>query len=56
MKRIMIVAAHPDDEVLGCGATISKYRASGVVFRVVFLERGPVADLTIRLICWQARR
>ena len=40
MKRVLIVAAHPDDEVLGCGATISKYRASGVVFRVVFIGEG----------------
>ena len=24
-KKILIIAAHPDDEVLGCGATIAKY-------------------------------
>ncbi len=23
-KRVLIVAAHPDDEVLGCGATAKK--------------------------------
>ena len=23
-KRILIVAAHPDDEILGCGATVAR--------------------------------
>lgn len=40
MKRVLIVAAHPDDEVLGCGATISKYRKRGVAFRIVFVGEG----------------
>lgn len=40
MKRVLIVAAHPDDEILGCGAMISKYRRNGVVFRIVFVAEG----------------
>ena len=24
-ENILIIAAHPDDEVLGCGGTIAKY-------------------------------
>lgn len=39
-KRVLIVAAHPDDEVLGCGATISKYVESGSEVRVYFLAEG----------------
>jgi len=29
MKKILVIAAHPDDEILGCGATISKYIKNG---------------------------
>jgi LmbE family N-acetylglucosaminyl deacetylase len=29
VKRILVVAAHPDDEVLGCGASVAKHAAQG---------------------------
>ena len=29
MKKILVFAAHPDDEFLGCGATLLKYRKKG---------------------------
>lgn len=29
MKTILVVAAHPDDEILGVGATIAKHKAQG---------------------------
>lgn len=29
MKRVLVVSAHPDDEVLGCGGTVLKHRAAG---------------------------
>ena len=40
MKRALIIAAHPDDEVLGCGGLISKYQPEGVDFKVVFIGEG----------------
>lgn len=29
MKRVLIIAVHPDDETLGCGGTILKHKAKG---------------------------
>lgn len=29
MKKILVVAVHPDDETLGCGGTLLRHRASG---------------------------
>ena len=29
MKKILVVAAHPDDEILGVGATVAKHAAQG---------------------------
>jgi len=38
-EKILIVAAHPDDEVLGCGGVISKYRKT-CEFSVIFMTNG----------------
>lgn len=38
--RTLIVAAHPDDEVLGCGATIARLADAGEVVRVAILSDG----------------
>lgn len=29
MKKILVIAVHPDDETLGCGGTILKYKRNG---------------------------
>lgn len=38
--RILIVVAHPDDEVLGCGGTIARHVAEGDRVYVVFMADG----------------
>ena len=40
MDRVLVVAAHPDDEVLGCGATIRKLIESGAHVRIVIIGEG----------------
>ncbi len=39
-ERILIVAPHPDDEVLGCGGLIAQAVRRGALVRVVFLTCG----------------
>ena len=39
-KKILIVCAHPDDEVLGMGATIAKLSEQGHQIAVMFLADG----------------
>lgn len=38
--NVLVVAAHPDDEVLGCGGTIARHTASGDEVRVLILGKG----------------
>lgn len=40
MRRILILAAHPDDEVLGCGGTIAKLAYEGAIVHAAFLADG----------------
>lgn len=42
-ERVLVVAAHPDDDVLGCGATIARFRDAGAAVRVIFLAEGITA-------------
>ena len=37
---ILVVAAHPDDEVLGCGGTIERHAAAGDDVHIATLGEG----------------
>lgn len=37
---VLVVAAHPDDEVLGCGGTIARHAASGDPVHLLFMADG----------------
>jgi LmbE family N-acetylglucosaminyl deacetylase len=39
-KQILVIAAHPDDEVLGCGGTIARHVTEGDFVQVLFLGDG----------------
>lgn len=39
-ERVMVIAAHPDDEVLGCGGTIARHVADGDSVQVLFVADG----------------
>jgi LmbE family N-acetylglucosaminyl deacetylase len=39
-NSVLIIAAHPDDEVLGCGGSIAKFSKEGIKVTVAFLADG----------------
>jgi LmbE family N-acetylglucosaminyl deacetylase len=47
-ERILVVAAHPDDEVLGCGGTIARHADAGDDVRVLIVAEGATARMLER--------
>lgn len=39
-RRVLVVAAHPDDEILGCGAAMARHAAEGASVRILILGEG----------------
>jgi Uncharacterized proteins, LmbE homologs len=42
-KRMIVIAPHADDEILGCGATIAKYIDSGFEIFVIVATKGDLS-------------
>lgn len=39
-ESVLVIAAHPDDEALGCGGTIARWGANGAMVHLAFLADG----------------
>ena len=48
MKQVLVVAAHPDDEVLGCGGTIARHADAGDQVQVLIVAEGATSRLQHR--------
>lgn len=47
MKRIMVFAPHPDDDILGCGGSIVMHTARGNEVTTVFMTSGEAGSLFV---------
>lgn len=48
MKKVLVVAAHPDDEVLGCGGTIIRHAESGDQVHILIMAEGLTSRSDVR--------
>lgn len=48
MKTALVIAAHPDDEVIGCGGTIAKLAEKGWDVHIVILAEGETSRQPVR--------
>ena len=48
MKSVLIISAHPDDEVLGCGGTIARHADVGDQVQVLIVAEGATSRLQQR--------
>lgn len=44
-ERVLVIAAHPDDEVLGCGGTMARHVIEGDDVHVLFVADGETARI-----------
>ena len=47
-NRILVVAAHPDDEILGCGGTIAQHANAGDEVQILITAEGATSRQSIR--------
>ncbi len=39
-KKLLVISAHPDDEILGCGASMANFFRKGYEIRTLILSKG----------------
>lgn len=44
-EKILVVAAHPDDEIIGCGGTMARHIGEGDRVRVIIVSEGETSRL-----------
>ncbi|QBI52029.1 glucosamine-6-phosphate deaminase-like protein [Streptomonospora litoralis] len=47
-QRLLVIAPHPDDEVLGCGGLMHKAKSAGAEVYLQFLTVGDTADISAK--------
>ena len=45
-ERLLVIAPHPDDEIIGCGGLIQKIKENGGKVYVIFLTNGDTNDFS----------
>lgn len=46
LKRVMVCAPHPDDDILGCGGAIAQHRRNGAHVTIVYMTSGDAEKLS----------
>ena len=44
MKKVLIIVAHPDDEILGMGGTIAKWASEGAEIALLIVTDGSTSQ------------
>jgi LmbE family N-acetylglucosaminyl deacetylase len=47
-RVVLVVAAHPDDEILGCGGTMARHADQGDEVRILILAEGSTSRAAVR--------